>query len=51
MIYTVTLNPALDYFMNYEELALGEVNRTGKTQVSAGGKGFGFHRNRRFDKN
>lgn len=30
MIYTVTLNPALDYFMNYEELALGEVNRTGK---------------------
>lgn len=39
MIYTVTLNPALDYFMNYEELALGEVNRTGKTQISAGGKG------------
>lgn len=39
MIYTVTLNPALDYFMDYEELALGEVNRTGKTQVSAGGKG------------
>lgn len=39
MIYTVTLNPAIDYFMNYEELALGEVNRTGKTQISAGGKG------------
>ncbi|OSP86929.1 1-phosphofructokinase [Lactococcus lactis] len=39
MIYTVTLNPALDYFMNYEELALGEVNRTGKIQISAGGKG------------
>src|SRR5574339_217774 len=39
MIYTVTLNPALDYFMNYESLALGEVNRTGKTQISAGGKG------------
>ena len=39
MIYTVTLNPALDYFMNHEELALGEVNRTGKTQISAGGKG------------
>ncbi len=39
MIYTVTLNPALDYFMDYEELALGEVNRTGKTQISAGGKG------------
>jgi len=39
MIYTVTLNPALDYFMHYEELALGEVNRTGKTQISAGGKG------------
>ena len=39
MIYTVTLNPALDYFTHYEELALGEVNRTGKTQISAGGKG------------
>ena len=39
MIYTVTLNPALDYFMNYESLSLGEVNRTGKTQISAGGKG------------
>lgn len=39
MIYTVTLNPALDYFMNYEFLSLGEVNRTGKTQISAGGKG------------
>ncbi|GFO78898.1 1-phosphofructokinase [Lactococcus lactis] len=39
MIYTVTLNPALDYFMHYEELALGEVNRTGETQISAGGKG------------
>ncbi|MEG1486968.1 1-phosphofructokinase [Lactococcus sp.] len=39
MIYTVTLNPALDYFMNYEAISLGEVNRTGKTQISAGGKG------------
>lgn len=39
MIYTVTLNPALDYFMNYEEISLGQVNRTDKTQVSAGGKG------------
>ena len=39
MIYTVTLNPALDYFMNYESLSLGEVNRTGKIQISAGGKG------------
>ena len=39
MIYTVTLNPAVDYFMEYEELALGKVNRTSQTQVSAGGKG------------
>ncbi|AYG00491.1 1-phosphofructokinase [Lactococcus allomyrinae] len=39
MIYTVTLNPALDYFMNYEKISLGEVNRTSQTQVSAGGKG------------
>lgn len=39
MIYTVTLNPALDYFMTYEEIESGAVNRTSQTQVSAGGKG------------
>ncbi|MDR0297731.1 MAG: 1-phosphofructokinase [Streptococcaceae bacterium] len=39
MIYTVTLNPALDYFMNFEGVTLGKVNRTGKTAQFAGGKG------------
>lgn len=39
MIYTVTLNPAIDYFMSYEEIILGEVNRSSQTQLSAGGKG------------
>lgn len=39
MIYTVTLNPALDYFMEYENIESGEVNRTQNTRMSAGGKG------------
>ncbi|MDR0298521.1 MAG: 1-phosphofructokinase [Streptococcaceae bacterium] len=39
MIYTVTLNPALDYFMRYDQVEIGGVNRTSNTLVSAGGKG------------
>lgn len=39
MIYTVTLNPALDYFMEYDRVALGKVNRTKVTRVMPGGKG------------
>ena len=39
MIYTVTLNPALDYVVQVDELKIGEVNRTEKEAVYPGGKG------------
>ena len=39
MIYTVTLNPALDYVVSLSQLALGEVNRTEKEELQPGGKG------------
>ena len=39
MIYTVTLNPALDYFMDFDSIETGEVNRTKETRKLPGGKG------------
>lgn len=39
MIYTVTFNPALDYVIRVDELALGEVNRAVKEEIYFGGKG------------
>ena len=39
MIYTVTLNPSLDYFVTVENFELGMTNRTSKEQVLPGGKG------------
>ena len=39
MIYTVTLNPALDYVVQVEEFTLGAVNRTAGEQIYPGGKG------------
>ena len=39
MIYTVTLNPCLDYIMKTENLTLGETNRSGKQEIYPGGKG------------
>lgn len=39
MIYTVTFNPALDYVVRMDELALGQVNRTVSADVQLGGKG------------
>lgn len=39
MIYTVTFNPALDYVIRVDDLALGEVNRTVKEDIYYGGKG------------
>ncbi|GAB2026112.1 1-phosphofructokinase [Lactovum odontotermitis] len=39
MIYTVTLSPALDYFMTYDRLEPGAVNRTRTTRLAPGGKG------------
>ncbi|MDO4912561.1 MAG: 1-phosphofructokinase [Lactobacillus sp.] len=39
MIYTVTVNPALDYVMQLKEVKAGEVNRTNNYTFLAGGKG------------
>ena len=39
MIYTVTLNPSLDYVMDVEYFCVGSVNRSGKETVMPGGKG------------
>ncbi|MFA9463680.1 MAG: 1-phosphofructokinase [Velocimicrobium sp.] len=39
MIYTVTLNPSLDYIVNVEDFKLGRVNRTTKELIYPGGKG------------
>ena len=39
MIYTVTRNPALDYVVDAEKIATGQVNRAENTQYIAGGKG------------
>ena len=39
MIYTVTLNPSLDYVMKVPPLALGNVNRASEETVFPGGKG------------
>ena len=33
MIYTVTLNPALDYFMDFDQAKLGQVNRATETRM------------------
>ncbi len=39
MIYTLTLNPAVDYYITVEDLKLGEVNRTKTEHIGFGGKG------------
>ena len=39
MIYTVTLNPSLDYAVMVEEFALYKTNRTATEQMTPGGKG------------
>ncbi|MBQ3063768.1 MAG: 1-phosphofructokinase [Clostridia bacterium] len=39
MIYTVTLNPALDYAVYLPDFRVGELNRTGREVLSFGGKG------------
>lgn len=39
MIYTVTLNPSLDYIVELENLSLGELNRTRAESKFPGGKG------------
>lgn len=39
MIYTVTFNPSLDYFVSVEQFSLGRTNRTSKETLRPGGKG------------
>ncbi|WP_409254134.1 1-phosphofructokinase [Bacillus sp. SCS-153A] len=44
MIYTLTLNPSIDYFVTVEELALGETNRMEQETKAPGGKGINVSR-------
>lgn len=39
MIYTVTFNPSIDYFVTVPEFKIGNLNRTTTEQMRAGGKG------------
>jgi 1-phosphofructokinase len=39
MIYTVTINPSLDYIVTVPEFRTGIVNRTAAEKINAGGKG------------
>ncbi|VDG94497.1 Tagatose-6-phosphate kinase [Lysinibacillus sphaericus] len=39
MIYTVTLNPSLDYLLTLDSLSLGALNRSSSDHFLAGGKG------------
>ncbi|MBD7908092.1 1-phosphofructokinase [Sporosarcina gallistercoris] len=39
MIYTVTLNPSLDYLLTLDSLSLGALNRSNSDHFLAGGKG------------
>ena len=38
MIYTVTLNPALDYILRLSRLSSEDVNRADSAQLLCGGK-------------
>lgn len=44
MIYTVTLNPSLDYIVEVENLTLGDLNRTKNESKFPGGKGINVSR-------
>lgn len=44
MIYTVTLNPSIDYVVEVEELQLGGLNRMTRDLKFPGGKGINVSR-------
>lgn len=44
MIYTVTLNPSIDFIVRLEDLTLGSVNRMDSDDKFAGGKGINVSR-------
>lgn len=39
MIYTVTFNPSLDYYVKVNNVKIGAVNRAAETRLAVGGKG------------
>lgn len=39
MFYTLTCNPSLDYLMEVQRLKVGQVNRSKRSRIVAGGKG------------
>ena len=39
MLYTVTLNPALDYILQVDDFGIGKINRTKTEKILPGGKG------------
>lgn len=39
MVYTVTLNPAVDYVVELDNLKMGDINRTSNEKIFFGGKG------------
>ena len=39
MIYTITLNPSLDYTVTVPEFEIGKINRSSSEKIEAGGKG------------
>lgn len=44
MIYTVTMNPCIDYAVSLDEFALGKTNRAAKESFCVGGKGINVSR-------
>ena len=44
MIYTVTLNPSIDYVINLKSLNIGQINRVNSENVYPGGKGINVSR-------
>lgn len=44
MVYTITLNPAIDHTVYVDRLVIGGLNRTGRFTYNAGGKGINVSR-------
>jgi len=44
MIYTLTLNPSVDYFIKLDKFVPGKLNRTSESEMRPGGKGINVSR-------